>query len=143
MSAMPVEQASARDAAGIDALLSPEDTQRLKQRSSLMHDASHRLPFAQATLNDRILAGLRKSLRSGETSEPSCSAMSCCCRCCLQPVHGGSTRLRFSIPEIEGACPGISRDMVRVVLRAMKAEGLITPTGKGRAAKWEQTRAAS
>jgi hypothetical protein len=28
--------------------------------------------------------------------------------------------------------------MVRVVLRAMKAEGLITPTGKGRAAKWEQ-----
>lgn len=54
MSAMPVEQASARDAAGIDALLSPEDTQRLRQRSSLMHDASHRLLFAQATLTDRI-----------------------------------------------------------------------------------------
>jgi hypothetical protein len=47
--------------------------------------------------------------------------------------------LPFSISEIEEACPGISRDMVRVVLRAMKAEGLITPTGKGRAAKWEQT----
>ncbi len=46
--------------------------------------------------------------------------------------------LPFSISEIEEACPGISRDMVRVVLRAMKAEGLITPTGKGRAAKWEQ-----
>lgn len=46
--------------------------------------------------------------------------------------------LPFSISEIEDACPGISRDMVRVVLRAMKAEGLITPTGKGRAAKWEQ-----
>ena len=44
--------------------------------------------------------------------------------------------LPFSISEIEEACPGISRDMVRVVLRAMKAEGLITPTGKGRAAKW-------
>jgi hypothetical protein len=29
--------------------------------------------------------------------------------------------------------------MVRVVLRAMKTEGLITPTGKGRAAKWEKT----
>jgi hypothetical protein len=29
--------------------------------------------------------------------------------------------------------------MVRVVLRAMKAEGLITPTGKGRAAKWVLT----
>lgn len=47
--------------------------------------------------------------------------------------------LPFSISEIEEACPGISRDMVRVVLRAMKAEGLITPTGKGGAAKWEQT----
>jgi hypothetical protein len=28
--------------------------------------------------------------------------------------------------------------MVRVILRAMKAEGVIKPTGKGRAAKWEQ-----
>ena len=26
--------------------------------------------------------------------------------------------------------------MVRLVLRAMKAEGLISPTGKGRGAKW-------
>jgi Fic family protein len=42
----------------------------------------------------------------------------------------------FSISEIEEACPGVSRDMVRLVLRAMKAEGLITPTGKGRGAKW-------
>ena len=48
-------------------------------------------------------------------------------------------RLPFSISEIEEACPGISRDMVRVVLRAMKAEGLIVPTGRGRAAKWTQT----
>ena len=44
--------------------------------------------------------------------------------------------LPFSISEIEAACPGTSRDMVRVVLRAMKAEGLIAPTGKGRGAKW-------
>ena len=48
--------------------------------------------------------------------------------------------LPFSISEIEEACPGISRDMVRFVLRAMKAEGLIRPMGKGRAAKWEQLR---
>ncbi|MDO8369577.1 MAG: Fic family protein [Candidatus Nitrotoga sp.] len=42
--------------------------------------------------------------------------------------------LPFSISEIEAACPGVSRDMVRLVLRAMKAEGLIAPTGKGRGA---------
>lgn len=42
----------------------------------------------------------------------------------------------FSISEIEEACPGVSRDTVRLILRAMKAEGLIAPTGKGRGAKW-------
>ena len=44
--------------------------------------------------------------------------------------------LPFSISDIEEACPGISRDMVRLILRAMKAEGLIAPTGKGRGARW-------
>jgi hypothetical protein len=44
--------------------------------------------------------------------------------------------LPFSISEIEEACPGVSRDMVRLVLRAMKSEGLIASTGKGRGAKW-------
>ncbi len=42
----------------------------------------------------------------------------------------------FSISDIEQACPGVSRDMVRLVLRSMKAEGLIASTGKGRGAKW-------
>lgn len=42
----------------------------------------------------------------------------------------------FSISELEESCPGISRDMVRLVLRAMKAEGVIASTGKGRGAKW-------
>lgn len=44
--------------------------------------------------------------------------------------------LPFSISEIEESCPGVSRDMVRLVLRAMKSEELIESTGKGRGAKW-------
>ena len=44
----------------------------------------------------------------------------------------------FSISDIEDACPGISRDMIRLVLRAMKSEGLISPMGKGRGAKWQR-----
>lgn len=44
--------------------------------------------------------------------------------------------LPFSISEIEETWPGVSRNMVRLVLPAMKAEGLIAPTGKGRGAKW-------
>jgi len=47
--------------------------------------------------------------------------------------------LPFSISEIGEACPGVSRDMVRLVLRAMKLEGLIESTGKGRGARWIRT----
>jgi len=47
--------------------------------------------------------------------------------------------LPFSISEIEDACPGMSRDMVRLVLRSMKSEGLIESTGKGRGAMWIRT----
>ena len=43
--------------------------------------------------------------------------------------------LPLSMSEIEEACPGISRDMVRVVLRTIKADGRIAPTGKGRGAR--------
>lgn len=42
----------------------------------------------------------------------------------------------FAISDIESDCPGISRDMVRNVLRQLKKEGVITPQGKGRGAKW-------
>ena len=46
----------------------------------------------------------------------------------------------FAISGLEAACPGVSRDMVRVVLRQMKDEGLIVSTGKGRGAKWEKAK---
>lgn len=42
----------------------------------------------------------------------------------------------FAISDIEEECPGVSRDMVRVVLRQLRDEGAISPLGKGRAARW-------
>lgn len=42
----------------------------------------------------------------------------------------------FSISDIEKDCHGVSRDMVRLVLRKMKDEGAIRLQGKGRGAKW-------
>ncbi|MBI5210131.1 MAG: Fic family protein [Elusimicrobia bacterium] len=42
----------------------------------------------------------------------------------------------FAISDLESDCPGISRDMVRVVLRQLRDEGIILPQGKGRGAKW-------
>lgn len=42
----------------------------------------------------------------------------------------------FSISDIERACPSVSRDTIRLVLRQLKDEKLIIPQGKGRGAKW-------
>ncbi|HAH08079.1 MAG TPA: cell filamentation protein Fic [Elusimicrobia bacterium] len=42
----------------------------------------------------------------------------------------------FAISDIESDCPGISRDMVRVVLRQLRDDGVILAQGKGRGAKW-------
>ena len=70
------------------------------------------------------------------------------------PVHCGGVRISTSLrlgllfgalyqggTELSFEMPGISRDMVRGILRAMKAEGVIAPTGKGRGAKWSQVKA--
>ena len=42
----------------------------------------------------------------------------------------------FSISEIEDECPGISRVMIKTVIRQMRDEGKIRSTGIGRGAKW-------
>ena len=45
----------------------------------------------------------------------------------------------FGIADIEHDCPGVSRDMVRHVLRQMRADGLVRVEGQGRGAKWRAT----
>lgn len=42
----------------------------------------------------------------------------------------------FGIADLEHDCPGVSRDMVRHVLRQMRAEGRVHVEGRGRGAKW-------
>jgi len=42
----------------------------------------------------------------------------------------------FGIAEIERDAPGVSRDMVRHVLRQMRTARLVTVEGRGRGAKW-------
>ncbi len=41
-----------------------------------------------------------------------------------------------SVSEIERLCPGVGRDQIRNVLRALRDEQLIRSTGIGRSAKW-------
>ena len=45
----------------------------------------------------------------------------------------------FSINDIESDCPGISRDMIRQVLRKMRDEGEISVSSGGRGAMWQRT----
>ncbi len=44
----------------------------------------------------------------------------------------------FSLGDIEAACPGVSRDMVRVVLRELRDAGAIELQGQGRGARWHK-----
>jgi Fic family protein len=46
----------------------------------------------------------------------------------------------FSISELEADCPGVSHDMVRHVLRQMKAGGAVTVSGRGPGARWRTTK---
>ena len=47
----------------------------------------------------------------------------------------------FGIADIEHDCPGVSRDMVRHVLRQMRTDGLVQVEGRGRGAKWRAVEA--
>ena len=44
----------------------------------------------------------------------------------------------FSISEVEGACPNVTRDMIRLVLRQLRDENKIKTTGQGRSARWQK-----
>ncbi len=42
----------------------------------------------------------------------------------------------FQISDLERDCPGISREMIRVVLRQLREEGVLALEGRGRGARW-------
>lgn len=44
----------------------------------------------------------------------------------------------FGIADLERLCPGVSRDMIRLLLRDLKARGLIECLGRGPGAKWRK-----
>lgn len=44
----------------------------------------------------------------------------------------------FSISDIERECPGVSRDMIRVVFRQLQEGKQIVCLGKGKSARWKK-----
>jgi Fic family protein len=49
-----------------------------------------------------------------------------------------STVGEFGITDLERACPGVSRDMIRLRLRDLKAAGRVECLGRGPGAKWRK-----
>lgn len=45
----------------------------------------------------------------------------------------------FALADVERACPGVSRDLVRRVLRELKASGQIEPLGRGPGTRWRKS----
>lgn len=44
----------------------------------------------------------------------------------------------FTLAELERACPGVSRDMIRKVLKTLRRRGRLACTGRGPAARWHR-----
>ncbi len=66
----------------------------------------------------------------------------------FKPIRGAKTELikqaienqigDFTLSDIMNACPGISRDMIRVVFKKLASEKLIICLGKGKSSKWKK-----
>ncbi len=64
----------------------------------------------------------------------------------LSSVRGAKTEMvldaferlpaQFRLFDLEKACPGVTRDMIRVVLGRLKNEGRVEAVGRGAAARW-------
>ena len=54
----------------------------------------------------------------------------------LNAIEGKSGE--FTMVELEMDCPGVSRDMVRAVLRDLKNKGQVECIGRGPGARWRK-----
>lgn len=113
--------------------------QTLEERSQGWHEGRHDpWPYINYVLSILKLAYHEFEERVGEIKAPRGSKR--------EQVLLGIARLseratpEFSIRELEQACPGVSRDMVRRVLRDEQAAGRLECQGKGPAATWRKKR---
>lgn len=111
--------------------------QTLEESSQGWHEGKHDpWPYINYVLSILKLAYREFEERVGEIKAPRGSKR--------EQVLMGIARLGeratsgFSIRELEQSCPGVSRDMVRRVLREEQAAGRLECQGKGPAAAWRK-----
>lgn len=105
----------------------------LNKSSQDWHKAKHNiLPWFNYFLSTIITAYKEFEQRAGQ----------------LKPGRGAKTQIigqaifnqagEFSVSDIERECPGVSRDMIRVVFRQLQYEKKIICLGKGKSARWRR-----
>lgn len=106
----------------------------LEQSSQGWHEGSHDpWPYINYVLSILKTAYREFAERVGEVKAPRGAKR--------DQVLAGIERLAaaaagFPISELEQACPGVSRDMVRRVLREQQAKGIVECQGRGPGATW-------
>jgi Fic family protein len=113
---------------------SKEDYYAVLQTSSTgWHEGKHDLlPWLNYVLAIVRRAYVQFEERAGQVKSPR-GAKTALIEAAINNFFG-----EFGLADVERACPGVSRDMVRRVLQAMQRDDRIECLGKGRTAKWRK-----
>jgi Fic family protein len=107
----------------------------LEASSQGWHEAKHDpWPLINFLLYILKLAYGEFERRIGQTASPK-GAKTEMIEAAIKSIKG-----TFSINDLERACPGVSRDMVRRVLRQLKQRGEVEVLGRGPGALWQKKR---
>jgi Fic family protein len=107
----------------------------LEQCSQGWHDADHD-PWAYINYTLFILKTAYKEFeqRLGQTQSPRGEKT----RLVLQAIDKASER--FSIGDLQTACPNVSVDMIRRVLKKLRSDKRVECLGRGKNAQWNKTK---
>ena len=93
------------------------------------HDPWHAINYFLYTLVD---ASREFERRVGDTASP-LGGKSELVRQAIETQEG-----EFRLVDIERACPGVSRDWIRALLRSLREDGMVKCRGRGLAARWSR-----
>lgn len=105
----------------------------LQQSSEGWHDGRHALlPWLNYFLMILRRAYRAFEDRAGQVQTPR-GAKTCLIESAIEALHG-----TFTLAALERACPGVSRDLVRRVLRGQQKSGKVVCLGRGPGALWQK-----
>jgi Fic family protein len=105
----------------------------LKLSSQFWHEGRHDpWPYINFVLYTLLDATREFERRVGETASPRGSKTE------LVQAAIEAAQSDFTIADLERRCPGVSRDMIRHVLRGLQKKGHVECQGRGPGARWRR-----